>query len=122
MSRRLFMDQGSMATSAALLSTCGIGAAASATARAPSKELEDAEVNLLLNPIALSVVTGALASLRVDAAGSLYDTSPRQPASIKGHSEVPLHRFEADELGIASHENERRLPDPPHDWELQRTD
>jgi hypothetical protein len=86
-SRRLLMAQGLVMTSATLLAACGSGSASSTTTPAPanpSEQLEDAEVNLLLNPNVPNLVTGTVARLKTNAAGSLYGTVPGQPSSIKG--------------------------------------
>ena len=87
MSRRLLMAQGLTVTSAAILAACGSSSAsgsASPAPASPSEGLEDAKLNLLLNPNVPALVTGTVAGRRSNAAGSLYGTVPRQTTSIKG--------------------------------------
>lgn len=81
------MAQGLAVTSAALLAACGSGSTSSTTSPAPenpSEELENADVNLLINPNVPTLVTGTVGGLRTGAAGSLYGTVPGQPSRING--------------------------------------
>ena len=78
------MAKGLVLASAALLAACGGSPATTPTTSGSSEELEDAVVNLLLNPNVPSLVTGTVAGLKGTATGSLYGSSPGQPSSIKG--------------------------------------